>query len=382
MPAFELSALFGEARVRTRDGVVPAPMVHEMLERLCTLKTPLHGPTVATLALLDAARGQFAHARALMESVFWLHPDAVPAATLECAFGWLVTDAAAMGDWKRVGRFLTQPRRPELPMLRLFDELAFKVLPNAPAPAADGSYRVRLPVEASRFAETFGPSTPLGVNGDSSSRAGNGAAPPREGVPATLFALLTATPETAKTAAALADGTLSSPRLRDFLMERATLLGGGSPDEALSTLRTLCEEALAPLVQQPSDVPLLRAASERTRTELLIDLETRIDRLTDACEDGSAPPMPELWREFVRFRRDFARAVSLSAPGSHDLPHVVVVRLVRYLGTWLRLTKKQRPFAHAVFQFLEVEATRAGDETAARLAHASSELCLPFELGR
>ncbi len=29
---------------------------------------------------------------------------------------------------------------------------------------------------------------------------------------------------------------------------------------------------------------------------------------------------------------------------------------------------------------LEVEATRAGDETAARLARASAALCLPFEL--
>jgi len=202
-------------------------MVHEMLDRLARVKTPLHGPTVVTLALLEAARGQLGQARALLDSLCWLHPDALPAETLEYAFGWLVTDAAAAGDWARVRRFLVDPRRPALPML---------------------------------------------------------------------------------------------------------------------------------------------------------ELETRIDRLTDACEDGSAPPMPELWREFVRFRNDFTRAVALSPKDSRDLPHLGVVRLVRYLGTWLRLTKKQRPFAHAVFQFLEVEAARAGDDKAAGLARASQELCLPFGL--
>lgn len=370
MPAFELDALFGEARTRTRDGVVPAPMVHEMLDRLARVKTPLHGPTIVTLALLEAARGQWSQARALLESVFWLHPAAVPAETLEYTFGWLVTDAAASGDWPRARRLLGDARRPDLPMLALFDELASKALGRAPQPR-DGAYRVRLPVEALRYLETFdaAPVTRAEVSA------------PAEPVPAMLFALLTASPQSAEAAAALADAALSSPRLRDLLMERATLLGGGSPDETLQALRALCEDTLGPLLERPGEVPLLRAASERRRTELLIDLETRIDRLTDACEDGSAPPMPELWREFVRFRRDFARAVTLSGPGGQDLPHLVVVRLVRYLGTWLRLTRRQRPFAHAVFQFLEVEATRAGDEAAARLARASAELCLPFDLG-
>jgi hypothetical protein len=51
---------------------------------------------------------------------------------------------------------------------------------------------------------------------------------------------------------------------------------------------------------------------------------------------------------------------------------------MRYFGTWLRLTMKERFFAHTVFVFLEVEALRAGDVKAAQLARASAELCLPF----
>lgn len=373
MLSFELDALFGEARTRTRDGVVPPAMVPEMLERLSGVKVPLQGPTVATLAILDAARGQFVQARALMESVFWLHPEALPPETLEYAFGWLVTDAAACGDWARVCRFLKDARRPELPMLRLFDELAFKVLPaSAPAPVADTSHRVRLPTDAVRFLEHFS-----GI----SHEVAIAVTPPSEPMPAMIFALLTAQTGNAHSSAALSHAALSSPRLRDHLMERATLLGGGSPDDALKTLRSISEDALVPsLLDATSEVPLLGEAAERARTALLIDLETRIDRLTDACEAGTAPPMPELWREFVRFRNDFTRALALSGPGRRDLPHLVVVRLVRYFGAWLRLTKKQRPFAHAVFQFLEVEATRAGDEKAAQLARASEALCLPFQL--
>jgi hypothetical protein len=73
--------------------------------------------------------------------------------------------------------------------------------------------------------------------------------------------------------------------------------------------------------------------------------------------------------------------VALSEPAEKGWPHHVVLRLTRYFGTWLRLTKKERVFAHAVFRFLEAEATRAGDDTSARLAKVSAELCLPFKPG-
>ena len=121
---------------------------------------------------------------------------------------------------------------------------------------------------------------------------------------------------------------------------------------------------------------LLRGARARRRAALIQGLELHVDRLTDACEAGTAPPISEVWREFVRIRRDFALAVALSEPGDHDVPHLAIVRLVRYLGAWLRLTKEEPHFAHAVFQFLEVEALRAGDDKSARLARASCLLCL------
>ena len=90
--------------------------------------------------------------------------------------------------------------------------------------------------------------------------------------------------------------------------------------------------------------------------------------------------MTKVWREFVAIRGCSSQAVALSEPGERGWPHHVMLRLMRNLGTWLRLTKKQLPFAHAVFRFLEEEGALAGDETASRLAQASAELCLPFVL--
>lgn len=177
---------------------------------------------------------------------------------------------------------------------------------------------------------------------------------------------------------------LGSRQLRDHLMERSTLLGSGSLDDALLELREVCEAELSATLTKWDELshPLLRALASRKRAALIEELDTRLDRLTDACEDGSAPPMTEVWREYVAIRHCYERAVALSEPGERGWPHHVSLRLTRYFGTWLRLTKRELPFAHAVFRFLESEGTRAGDDTSARLARASAEMCLPFRLAR
>ena len=390
MSTLELTTLFGEARVRTRDGVVPETMVHEMHERLARLETPLQAQTVITLSLLEVARGELPKARELLESVLWLSPRALPSDTLDFTLGWLVTDAAAEGDWSRVSWLVREAGRPEAvgappqvrvtklapdtDVLRFFEALARRAL-NGDTSVDDGSFRVRLPYEAVRFLEAFSP------------RPQARPEPQAAGDPlgAALHALLGVNqwtrPEQLEYAAALAQEALTSRPLRDTLLERSTMLGGGDPDEALAVLKALFELTLgvAPLFPGGGEADrssLLRSARSRRRTALIQGLELHVDRLTDACEAGTAPPIPEVWRQFVRIRRDFTLAVALSEPGDHDLPHLAIVRLVRYLGAWLRLTKEEPHFAHAVFQFLEVEAIRAGDEKSARLARASCRLCL------
>lgn len=360
----KIGNLFAEVRALARDGVMPTGMIDRLQHQLEQVKDVLQGSTAATMGLLAAARGQRRHARELMESVSWLDARAVDDATRECVEGWLVTDAAAEGEWARVRTLL--PEAPSTPAMRLFAHLADRVLGRASTLSSDDRYR--LPVEAQRFSETFsgkiiGVATPAGDE--------------LQVVLQRLLALKEADAQTAREVSAL----LKSPRLRDRLLERAILLGVGSPDDALLELRTLFEETLGgALTRLAGEEPLLRQVAAREREALIETLHGRLDRLTDACSEGTAPPMPEVWREFVAIRGVYARAVALSEPGERGWPHHVALRLTRYFGTWLRLTKRQRPFAYAVFHFLEVEAAHAGDDASARLARASAELCLPFQL--
>lgn len=359
--------VLAEIRALTRDGVMPAPMIGELQRRLEEVRDPLQGSTVIAMALLASARGERKHARELMESVWWLDPHAHAPGTLEYALGWLVTDAAAEGEWKRVLAFVAEA--PDTSTMRLFAHLAARVLKLTPKPLASDDW-YQLPAEARSFHQSFSPAPPA------LSPLAQG-----EGLPGVLLQLLHSKDVVATAQAASA--LLSSPRLREQLMERSTLIGGSSPDEALQELRAIFEETLGDaLFEAGVGDPLLSRVASEKREVLVEQLHQRIDHLTDLCSEGRAPPMPEVWREFVAIRALYTRAVGLSQPNDRGWPHHVLLRLTRYFGTWLRLTKKELPFAHAVFKFLEAEGRRAGDDAAAQLAKATAELCVPFQLTR
>jgi hypothetical protein len=366
LSAFPIANVFAEIRALTRDGEVPAHLISRLQHRLEDVEDVLQGSTIVAMGLLASARGERRHARELMESVRWLDARAVPAATAECALGWLVTDAAAEGQWSRVRSLIAEFRAVDTAAMRFFAQLARRVL-EGEAVSIPGDDWYQLPSEARRFFETFTPKPTATFE-----------VPAQQPV---LLQLLNLREETAPGPVASAVASwLKSPRLRDQLMERGTLLGGASPDDALLELRAVCEGVLENRLTKREDEPWLHELATRRRAALIEELDARLDRLTDACEDGTAPPMTEVWREFVAIRKRYSLAVALSEPAERGWPHHVVLRLTRYFGTWLRLTKEELPFAHAVFRFLEAEATAAGDETSARLAKASAALCLPFAL--
>src|SRR4051794_18005720 len=101
-------------------------MIDEFQRRLEQVKDVLQGETVVAMALLASARGQAKHARELMESVWWIDSRALAPGIIEYAQGWLVTDAAAEGDWKRVLGFVAES--PDNATMRLFAQLASRVL--------------------------------------------------------------------------------------------------------------------------------------------------------------------------------------------------------------------------------------------------------------
>ncbi len=368
MSSLPIAHLFPEIRSLTRGDSVPSSLISTFQHRLEAVKDVLQGGTVVAMGLLSAAKGELNHARELMESVRWLDRRAVTDDAFECAQGWLVTDAAARGEWSRVRWLLPAP---DGAPMRLMGHLAGRVLggPQTILPSNDW---YALSLEARRFSETF---------------TGTVVPPVLLGLPDPMQSVLWQLLRVKETGADLSrvagqvDALLRSPRLRDRLFERATLIGGGDPDDALSELRTLFEDTLGDVLEKVgSEEPLLRAVAARRREALVEKLFERIDRLTDACSDGTAPPMPEVWREFVAIRQCYSRCVALSEQADRGWPHQVLLRLTRYFGTWLRRSKKELPFAHSVFRFLEVEARLSGDVDAARLAQAAGELCLPFKL--
>lgn len=351
-------ALLLEAKVLTRDGVVPAALADRLQARLERVEGPLDGSMVMTLALLDAARGELERARQLFESVSWLPASAVGDELAQWARGWLLSDAAAAGDWPRVEALAT----PASLEGRFFSALARRLRGQLAQLEPDD--RLRLPGEAVRFFE-------LG---------GRTARETEDEAPGTLASLLAALvglrPPAVVRVARTAVTVLAAPWLRAHLFERATLLGGGSPDEALDELRELVRERLGcALDGAAGDTPLLREAAADRREALLQSLEERLDALTRRCETDRAPPLPVLWGDFVRAVHDTRLAARLSEPQARAVPHQVAVRRLRYLGAWLRVTKDQQAFARAVFGQLEALAREAGDEVSAGLAATAATWC-------
>ena len=267
MSAFPVANVFAEVRALTRDGEVPSHLISELQHRLEDVEDALQGSTVVAMGLLAAARGERGHARELMESVRWLDARAVPTAISECALGWLVTDAAAEGQWNRVRALLLQFDSVDTAAMRFFSGLARRVLDGGQV-NIPGDDWYQLPAEARRYFETCtsAPAPP--------------AAAPSEPLLLQLLRLGERT-ELAPLARATAEW-LASPRLRDQLVERGTMLGGASPDDALLELRAVCEGALKISLTKREDAPLLHELATQQRSALIEELDARLDRLTDA----------------------------------------------------------------------------------------------------
>ena len=71
-------------------------------------------------------------------------------------------------------------------------------------------------------------------------------------------------------------------RLSESLLERSTLIGGGSPDEALNDLREVFEQTLGVALKEHVAEKLLSSVASARREQLIDSMYTRIDRPTGA----------------------------------------------------------------------------------------------------
>lgn len=390
MSSFSFATLLNDARLLAQQPVLVPSACDDLQSRLEKTRGVLQGSTVVALGLLSAARGDLPQARELLRSLCWLPREAVSEAAREHAFHWLLTDAAARGDWLEVSwltdaagvRVLTllsgkltlrvDPLAPDSPLVTLLRELSQRAMGQTRRALSPDVLR-RLSREALELEARFATATRT---------------TPR--TPTTLAELLeqVATlpvrvpPARLDALAVSAKTLLASRALRDRLFERTVLTGGGEPDAALDEVRELLDAELTSRLVDAAALtsPELKATAAARRTELIEEMHLRLDKLTDLIEQRRAPPMTEVWREFVAIRRLWERAAALSEANDRGWPHHVGVRLMRYFGTWLRLTKQQLPFARAVFDFLAWEAHVARDDASRDLALASVELCAPLRL--
>lgn len=394
MSGQQLIDLLNEAKHATRYEAGPRQrvMLDELHTRLEELELVVQGATVCTMALIAAARGELTAARSLFESQWWIPTKGLGATAIEHCFHWLLVDAAAEGKWKRVdwlvseaGRddlmtrgatFLVQhtPIAPQTPLVTFFRELAWRAVRTGASPGIDSDTRVRLPHAALGFERTFSGVAPPLPTSD--------AVVTDEGPLAEMYRLvlsLSSRPPDTRLArvAEVIESELASRGLRDELFERATLVGGADPDEAVAEVRGLLEHELGTRISSARflEHPVLVRAAASERRRALDACESRLGQVVAQLEEDRAPPRTEMWREFVAIRALYVRAVDLSVPGERGWPHQVLVRHFRYVGTWLRLNGEPF-FARAIFDFLMVEAHRAGDEAARQLAINAAELCL------
>jgi hypothetical protein len=158
--------------------------------------------------------------------------------------------------------------------------------------------------------------------------------------------------------------------LRSRLFARATLIGGGDPDEALDEVRRLVEAALGPSLSgpMPDDVPSLVASSmQARRDELYAQLEDRIERLDERKDAHRELPALEEWREVLGVVKLYREACEAGGLGERGLAHSIIKdKFVNY-GAWLYNTRDERALANAIFVALRDEAKLLGDEEAERL---------------
>jgi hypothetical protein len=178
---------------------------------------------------------------------------------------------------------------------------------------------------------------------------------------------------------------------RNALRDAATLehlqrrsLVAGEPDAALilGRLNEQLRDDFAFLLRLSSarwsDVlelcaPLVEAL-RLVRQEALRELEELADQLERRVTEGRAlPPMDE-WLDWQTLRVSYERLVSAGEPEDRRLAFAAVGGPVASLAVWLANDRDQRPASHALFRWLQREASGAGDHRARELHERNTDI--------
>jgi hypothetical protein len=366
----------------------PSRKVIDLLERTLRRRERCLQPSgVAATALLEAAKGNLAEARALFESLGRFDERLLPPTLLRTAAEWLAAEAAAEGDWQRVYEEGVGGGARRSRAVSLLEAIARRVL-GAEGTSLLGLWMCWL--IAPRRWSTFAfvrrlAAMPAGHPDEAPGRLPR--APATDTLARALHSQLELHlrergPDSAAvvTLAERWDAALHAPETRAWLRERARVVGGDA-DMTLAKARRMVTAELADLSQhikgpvpQPSAV-LLEALADR-REELHGRLERQVAQMADRAESSKALPGIEEWREVMKVLEIHGELTAMGEADERHLALSVIERRLSSFAVWLYNDRGERPIANAIFSFLWHQAAAVGDEAAAARNEKNSRCAL------
>jgi hypothetical protein len=343
----------------------------------------VRGAAVVAMGLLTAQRGETDAARALIEGAWDLDPAACPRWAIGQAGEWLLVEAVAEGDWKKVSelaarieldtalcgflracaaRFVhteASPLQPPGPLTLYWRWLR---VPQAPAcwPLLQRALRSQ-PLPASEPAAAAAEATTADL-------------------PAALreLAQLILVPRSALNEDLLLrvcrswEAALHSPQTERQIAERALAIGCTSPASARDELRAQVAAVVASRLRE-AGLPIGRlreeagavgaAAAQGVRSELLEQIEQAGQALHDRTLDKRALPIEDEWVEWATLRAHYQRVCNLGGMAVRRLAWTTLHREACNFAVWLWNERKEKVLGNAIFRFLLAEAEDLGDDT-------------------
>lgn len=348
----------------------------------------LMGGAIVAHGLIAAARGDLEAARAVLESVTVMAPRAVRAIARDVALEWLIADAAALGDWKRVSEL---GERPVTRTVRLMGGVADRLLRNPEAPANARLYWRWLVAPRRRWTRAVvlravaTPYEPRERTWAHSDGPGPVVSPPPEGADALTGALWQHAELLRRPAARLSqeelvalgrawDAALADAGLREQLLARAVALGVPGIDGALTKLRAAAEADVGAAAEaagirlgelnEPGE--LLGRAAYLEKERMLSELELAASSLARRTEERRELPPLDEWREWLGIRKLYERAAA-GGLDARRLAYSAIHHEVCELAVWLFNIREEKPIANAMFRWLLAEAERVGATESARV---------------
>ena len=388
----------------------PSPAGEAWIAERRDRRKPLGDAEVVTTALLVAARGDAATARALLRSTLDLveyHP-----VVRELAGEWLACDAAERGAWHELVADAQAARFPATPLTYFLEGLAVarvqaardgSIASAGGAGARTGAGPSRLELVARWLAAPYrrvtrallvAPYAPP-VPPVSEPAAPEPAVAEQSPLPRAVAAHLALSrrrvdaPGLAATVAAW-DAALGDAATKAWLARRALELDAplGASERAARDVATAITDELARLAEActlgapPSRGPIGEALARRLRHGRLDALEAAFSRWADRRHDGAARSPVDEWREVVALRAAYDAA---AAAGGLDLrrlafPHAYKTGVA--MAVWLWNARDEYALSHAISAWLCGEARTVGDAEAIEVCARNARLAVPTRTGK